>query len=107
MFFPGETVSHGFVIPFSSSDIHHVVISYKQHDQIILEKTVSSGFINKGTGKSLFSVKLTQADGLLFFDHEPFTIQCNVFTKGGSRHTSREIKGFTGTQYLREVMKNG
>ena len=105
MFFPGETISHGFVIPFSASDIHHVVISYKQHDQIVFEKTVTT-FTSKGTGKASFSVKLTQSQGLLFADGEPFTVQCNVYTKGGSRHTSIPIKGSTGTQYLREVMTN-
>ena len=44
MFFPGETITHSFVIPFAANEIDHVILSYKQNGAIILEKTITSGF---------------------------------------------------------------
>ena len=106
MFFPGETVTHRFVIPFNANDIDHVVLSYKQNDIIVFEKTITSGFESEGTNLTSFSFTFTQSEGLSFFDNASFTIQCNVFTVSGSRHASYEIKGNNGVQYLREVMNS-
>lgn len=106
VFFPGETISHGFVIPFLPQDIDRVIVSYKQNDDIVFEKTVTEGFEQLGSEKSYFSFAFTQTEGLCFLDDTKFTIQCNVYTKGGTRHTSRIMKGSTGKQYYREVIAN-
>ena len=107
MFFPGETITHRFIIPFAADEIDHVVLSYKQNESIIFEKTINSGFENISAGTCSLSFVFTQNEGLLFEDNSPFTIQCNVYTKGGTRHTSYEMSSSNGIQYLREVMNSG
>ncbi len=107
MFFPGETITHKFVIPFAANEIDYVIISYKQNEEIIFEKKIASGFEQEGTNITSFSFVFTQSEGLLFDDNNSFTIQCNVYTKGGTRHTSYEMKNSSGVQYLREVLTNG
>ena len=107
MFFPGETITHTFVIPFGVNEIREVVISYKQNGSIMLEKTVTSGFISDGTGVSKVELVLSQSDSLLFDDNADFTIQINVYTVGGTRHASHELKSSNGIQYLRELLPQG
>lgn len=107
MFFPGETITHRFVIPFAAGEIDHVVLSYKQKEAIILEKTITSGFEKETQNSCSISYEFTQLESLLFSDNVPFTIQCNVYTKANTRHTSFEMKSSNGIQYLREVMGNG
>lgn len=113
MFFPGETITHRFIIPFDPNEIDHVVISYKQNEAIIFEKTITSGFEEISKDTTSLSFTFTQDEGLLFADNSPFTMQCNVFTKetdgakGGTRHTSHEMSSSSGIQYLREVMRHG
>lgn len=104
MFFPGETVTHRFVVPFDSDEIDRVILSYKQNNNIIFEKTITSGFIDEGHDLTSFSFEFSQDESLLFSDNEKFTIQCNVYTKGGSRHASHEMRSGSGVQYLREVI---
>ena len=105
MFFPGETIIHKFTLPFEANEIDQVVISYKQDDDVIFEKTITSGFESEETN-TIVSFAFTQQEGLLFADNANYSIQCNVFTKGGSRHTSRPIRQFSGSQHLREVMRH-
>lgn len=108
MFFPGETVTFIFYIPFSVDRIEYVIISYKQNGAIILEKTVTSEFeAVSETNQTKVYVTLEQRDSLLFEDNSPFTMQCNVYTKGGTRHTSWEMRSESGIQYHREVMTSG
>ena len=107
MFFPGETVTHKFVLPFPAGDIDYVVFSYKQNDYIVFEKQIASGFEELSVDSCSVSFAFSQEDGMRFLDNTPFTIQCNIFTKGQSRHTSYVMKGFSGIQYLREVMDSG
>lgn len=104
MFFAGETVTHYFVIPFAANEIDKIVFSYKQKEAIMFEKIVSSGFVSDGEDVTSVSYALTQGEGLLFADDVPFTIQVNVYTKQGTRHTSYELNSSSGVQYLREVM---
>ena len=104
MFFPGETVTHHFVIPFAANEIDKIVFSYKQKEAIIYEKTISSGFVEEGNKITSVEFALTQGEGLLFADDAPFTIQVNVYTKQGTRHTSYEINSSSGVQYLRDIM---
>ena len=109
MFFPGETITHRFIIPFAKGEIDHVVITYKQKDQISLEKTITSNSEDMSED-SAFSTKieytLSQQESLGFEDDVPFTMQVNVYSVGGSRHASHELKSSSGIQYYREVMTN-
>ena len=109
MFFPGETITHRFIIPFAKGEIDHVVISYKQNDHILLEKTITSNSEDMSVD-SAFTTKieytLNQTESLTFDDDLPFTMQINVYSFGGSRHASHEINSSNGMQYFREVMNN-
>ena len=108
MFFPGETITHRFIIPFSKADVDYVVISYKQNEQVMLEKTITSDQITKETELSCrIEYELKQIESLLFDDNMPFTMQLNVYSTSGTRHTSYELSERNGIQYFREVMKNG
>ena len=104
MFFPGETVTHHFVIPFAANEIDKIIFSYKQKEAIMFEKTLTNGFTSEGESITSVEFALTQGEGLLFADDAPFTIQVNVYTKQGTRHTSHELSSSSGVQYLREVM---
>lgn len=108
MFFPGETITHRFVIPFSKADIDYVVISYKQNEQIMLEKTITSDLILKDTETTcVIEYDLSQTESLSFDDDLPFSMQLNVYSLNGTRHTSYELKESNGIQYFREVMQHG
>ena len=104
MFFPGETITHVFVIPFNVNEIDHVVLSYKQNGAIMFEKVVTSGFEKDSENSTRISYPFSQNESLLFEDNSPFTIQCNVYTLAGSRHASYEMNSNNGIQYLRDVL---
>lgn len=104
MFFPGETITHVFIIPFNINEIDHVVLSYKQNGAIMFEKTVTSGFEEDSSNSTKISFPFSQSESLLFEDNSDFTIQCNVYTTSGSRHTSHEMSSNNGIQYLRDVL---
>ncbi len=105
MFFPGETITHRFLIPFSKPEVDRVVISYKQKDEIILEKTVTSAdLVYESEHVSIIEYALTQIESLLFSDNVPFTMQLNVYVQSGTRHTSHILNSGNGVQYFREVM---
>lgn len=103
MFYPGETVIYSYVLPFAVADLHTVILSYKQKNHVILEKEITSGF-QEEEGFAVVDHDLSQAEALMFEDDVPFTVQVNVYTNGGSRHVSSEIKETTGVQYHREVI---
>lgn len=104
MFFPGETITHVFIIPFSATEIDHIVLSYKQNGAIIFEKVITSGFEKDSDNSTRINCQFSQNESLLFEDDSPFTIQCNVHTLAGSRHTSYEMSSESGIQYLRDVL---
>jgi len=104
MFFPGETITHRFVVPFAANEIDKVIISYKQKEAIMFEKTLTSGFVKEDQHITSVEFQLTQGEGLLFADDTPFTVQVNVYTIVGTRHTSHEMNSSSGVQYLREVI---
>ena len=106
MFFPGETISHTFIVPFNNNEISKVVITYKQNDRIIFEKTLTSGFIREEQYITKIEYQFNQGESLLFDDNSDFTIQVNVYTVSGSRHASHEMRSSNGVQYLREVISN-
>lgn len=104
MFFPGETITHRFVIPFAAKEIDKVIFSYKQKEAIMFEKTITDNFEKVEDHITNVEFQLSQGEGLLFADDAPFTVQVNVYTKGGTRHTSHELSSSSGVQYLREVI---
>lgn len=104
VFFPGETITHRFEIPFAANEIDKVIISYKQKEAIMFEKIVTDGFEVEDQNFTSIAYQLTQGEGLLFADNAPFTIQLNVYTHGGSRHTSYELRSESGIQYVRDVI---
>ena len=111
MFHPGETVVHSFIIPFVKAVIDQIIVSYKQNDYVILERKITSddedAFVAyDDPAKTKFRIQLTQNESLLFDDKADFTIQLNVYTEGGSRHASAELKGSNGVQHHREVMSD-
>lgn len=112
MFHPGETVSHVFNIPFLTTDVAKVLITYKQKDHIILVKTITSSNLtpvldelNVPVGSQL-TVTLTQEESLKFMEKSVFSVQLNVITTGGARSASNEIEDKTGPQYYKEVISN-
>ena len=106
MFHPGETVSHTFTIPFSSSEVAKIIVTYKQNDHIILTKTITSNITDSSESTSLAVVTLTQEESLLFEEGKDFKIQLNVLTNSGNRITSNEIKGENGAQHYKKVIED-
>lgn len=106
MFNPGETVTHTFTIPFAIAEIDKVIVTYKQKEEVVFEKAITSGFSQEGT-KTAFTIAFSQEESLIFLELHSYTAQLNVLTVGGSRFTSKLIKGKTGAQHHREVMTNG
>ena len=105
MFNPGETVVHQFVIPFVAAEVSKVVVSYKQGDCIVFEKTITSGFEEADSNlKTKFNVMFTQEESLTFNELHDYYVQLNVITTYGTRATSKEIKGHNGAQYHKEVI---
>ena len=110
MFIPGETVLHSFTIPFASSDISKVIVSYKQNDRIVFEKVINPSdpedvdIVQVTEGTTNFSYRLTQAESLSFDDDARCFIQVNVLTVGGTRVASRIIDGKLGSQYVKKVI---
>ena len=104
MFFPGETITHNFVIPFAKNEVSKVVVTYKQNDQIVLEKTITSGFVDEGTSLCSFDYTFSQPESLAFQDNSNFSIQLNVYSVAGTRHASYELRESNGVQYYREVI---
>lgn len=103
MFSPGETIAHQFIIPFVVGEITKVIVSYKQGDNIVLEKPITSGF-EAVSGKTKVTITFSQQESLLFKECSDVRIQLNVITTGGSRCTSKEIRETNGVQHLKEVI---
>ena len=107
MFIPGETICHRFQIPFMSTDVTEIIVSYYQNDYVILEKTVDASELEVEGGATYFTVQLTERESLMFQNHTSFRVQLNVLLTNGRRCTSEEIKGSNGIQHIRkEVIRN-
>ena len=116
MFSPGETIGFTFVIPFMRVDLSEVIVSFKQDGHIVLERHVTSKreFLehrdkdgNIDPIKTEIRIILSQEESLMFEELKNYTIQLNVYTDGGSRHASCELKGTNAVQHHKEVMSNG
>ena len=112
MFIPGETIRHGFIVPFVANEIEQAVITYKQNDRVVYEKTVSatsedSMIESLDENRSRISFDFTQSASLLFDDNLPFTAQVNIYTVFHSRHTSKPVSSASGSQYHRKILPKG
>lgn len=103
MFVPGETIIHQFYIPFPQNEVTSVILSYKQNDDVVMEREITTA--RWESSESCYVIyEFTQSDSLLFSDDIPFSVELNVMTAYGSRFTSQPIEGKIGEQYYREVM---
>ena len=104
MLFPGETVTHKFVLPFASTELQKVIVSYKQGDDIILEMPAITSFTDEGTRKCSFEYLLTQTQALMFKDRISYYVQLNILSKDGIRIVSKPIKKTVGLQFHRDII---
>ena len=63
MFYPGETDTHIFTLPFAAEELERAVVSYKQRGKLVLELE-SDQFESTGDEECTTSVTLTQEDSL-------------------------------------------
>ena len=81
----GTTPLHTFVLPFDTSVIQSVRVSYEQKGKIVLEKETNS--FEKTT--NALALTLTQEETLLFDALVPVRIQLHILTTGGSALASK------------------
>lgn len=106
MFNPGETVCQQFTIPFVASELSTVVVTYKQNDDIVFEKSITSDFEAADEVSTLITITFSQEESLLFKEMTSYSIQLNVVTLNGSRASSNVIYNNTGEQHHKEVIGN-
>lgn len=106
MFFPGETVAHRFTINILKDGIGRILVTYKQDNKTILQKSVYFGDIEEDYAKRCcyFTVSLSQEESLLFRNNKDFKIQLNIIFRSGARATSVELDGSNGIQHMRKVV---
>ena len=75
----GTTPKHIFKIPFDTSTVEKVKVSYAQKDNLILSKDTEDCILLDDT----ISVELTQEDTFSFNKNDLVQIQVRVLTKGG------------------------
>ena len=112
MFFPGETVTHRFIVPFDKNEIDKIIVTYVQGGDVVLEKEITSSDIEDldTSGQSVNHISaattvLSETESLIFRDNAYIEIQLNVIT-GDTRHVSHLMRSSSGIQYKREVILN-
>lgn len=101
--YPGETDGHQFIIPFPAEEVEKVMVSYKQHCNVVLNVETTE-LENTEDGESTFTIPLSQEDTLKFNGMDQLNIQLNVLLKNGDRRTSNIIELYTGDQFYRHIM---
>ena len=108
MLIPGETALHSFAVPFNLESISKIIVTYKQNDHIVFEKTITSAstdvIFSEENNTTSFSFRLTQQQSLLFEDDNDYSIQINVLSNSNVRAVSNIIKSKSGSQYVRTVI---
>jgi hypothetical protein len=99
---PYETAIHEFLVPVPAQELEKTIVSYRQNDVILIEKTVTGGTEYDETS-SLISVGLSQEETALAVDRLSIQIQLNVITTEGRRIVSDPIMIRGGEQYHKEV----
>ena len=102
LFYPGETDTHTFTIPFNADKIEKAIVTYKQANKFILEKTVTS--FTDVLGGCQFVVLISQEESLRFIDNAAVSAQVNVYFTNHSRMTSEPVKYVVGEQYHKKVI---
>ena len=103
MFFPGETDTQTFLLPFPADIIEKGIFTYKQQQKTIFEKELSQ-FIPTEDGNCKAVVYITQRDSLKFNDKYDVNIQVNLLFKDGERGACDKITYKLGEQYHRTVI---
>lgn len=80
----GTTPTHTFNIPFDTSLVSGVKITYAQNEEVVLEKHTADCVLDAQTIK----VTLTQEDTFLFDCKQAVEVQIRVLTVGGNALTS-------------------
>jgi hypothetical protein len=75
----GTTPTHTFNIPFDTSLVDEVKITYAQDNVVVLEKHTSDCILDDAT----ISVTLTQEDTFLFDCKKSVQVQLRILTKSG------------------------
>ena len=104
MLMPGGTYLHRFYLPFPGSEVDKAIVTYKQKDDVILEKTVEGGFVDEGENGCHFDVELSQKESLLFIDEANISFQINVINQYGTRIPSEPMCRMSGTQLHKDII---
>lgn len=96
----GTTPTHTFTLPFETELIKELRISYKQCDEVIVEKNESDCTL---TGKEI-TVKLTQEDTLKFNHERIVRIQLKALLLDGNVLASDIIRRGIGEVLNDEVL---
>lgn len=91
----GTTPTHTYTLPFDTSIIKVVEITYAQLDAVIVKKTTDDCTLDGNT----VTVRLTQEDTLQFDHRQNVQIQLRVLTKAGDALAS-EIRRVSVQQCL-------
>ena len=98
--FKGTTPTHTFEVPFDTSLIKEVKITYSQRDEEILVKRTKDC---KLSGRSI-STRLSQEDTFLFADNTMVTIQMRILTNSGDALIAEPIMMAVGKCLADEVL---
>lgn len=96
----GTTPTHVFTLPFSTENLKEIRIIYAQDNNVILTKTAADCTLENDTA----TVKLTQAETLLFEARKHVQIQVRVLTAMGDALTSNIEHVSVGKCLDNEVM---
>lgn len=97
----GTTPEHKFTLPFDTNVISKVRIIYAQDDTPLVIKNTEDCALENNT----VSVKLSQADTLLFSCFKPVHIQIRVLTLGGESLISKPIAVIVSRCLEKEVLE--
>lgn len=82
---PGTTPLHIFKLPFDTSLIHSVRISYEQNKKIVLTKETEEITMHENK----MAVRLSQEETLLFHHLVTVRVQLHILTQSGDALVSR------------------
>lgn len=96
----GTTPTHTFSLPFETSSISKVRITYAQEDKIVLEKTEEDCKLDGAT----IIVKLSQEETLKFNENAFVKIQAKILSTDGNVLVSNKISLSVGDVLNKEVL---
>ena len=96
----GTTPTHQFVVPFDTSVLSEVLITYAQDNKLVLTKNIKDCTIEQ----DVISVTLTQEETLRFDSDHHVKIQLRALTTGGDALASQIITRSVGDVLNDEVL---